>query len=35
MGRTIVVITHNLDIAAQFKKVISLRDGRVVEIYEN
>jgi len=35
MKRTIVVITHNLDIAAQFKKVISLRDGRVVEIYEN
>lgn len=35
MRRTIVVITHNLDIAAQFKKVISLRDGRVVEIYEN
>jgi len=35
MKRTIVVITHNLDIAAQFKKVISIRDGRVVEIYEN
>lgn len=33
--KTIVVITHNLDIARQFKRVISLRDGRVVEIYDN
>lgn len=35
MRKTIVVITHNLDIASQFKRVISLRDGRVVEIHEN
>jgi putative ABC transport system ATP-binding protein len=35
MKKTIVVITHNLDIASKFKKVISLRDGRVVEIREN
>jgi putative ABC transport system ATP-binding protein len=35
LKKTIVIITHNLDIASQFKRVISLRDGRVVEIYEN
>lgn len=35
LRKTIVVITHNLDIASKFKRVISLRDGRVVEIYEN
>jgi putative ABC transport system ATP-binding protein len=33
--KTIIVITHNLDIASQFRKVISLRDGRVIEINEN
>jgi len=35
MKKTIVVITHNLEIASKFKRVISLRDGKVVEIYEN
>jgi len=35
MKKTIVVITHNLDIASKFKRVISIRDGRLVEIYEN
>lgn len=34
-GKTIVVITHNLDIAARFKKVISITDGRIVDIHEN
>lgn len=35
MQKTIVVITHNLDIASKFKRVISIRDGRLVEIHEN
>lgn len=35
MDKTIVVITHNLDIAARFKKVISIMDGRLVDIHEN
>lgn len=33
--KTIIVITHNMEIASKFKKVISLRDGRIVEVYEN
>jgi len=34
-GKTIVVITHNLEIAARFKKVISIMDGKLVDIHEN
>ncbi len=35
LKKTIVVITHNLDIASEFKRVISLRDGQVIEVHEN
>lgn len=31
-GRTIVMVTHEADIAARCKKVISLRDGRIASI---
>jgi len=31
-GRTIVMVTHEPDIAARCKKVISLRDGRIASI---
>jgi ABC-type methionine transport system ATPase subunit len=30
-GRTVVLITHEPDVAEQAKRVISLSDGRVVE----
>jgi putative ABC transport system ATP-binding protein len=35
MKKTVVIITHNLDIASKCRKVISIRDGRIVEIHEN
>lgn len=35
LGKTIVIITHNIEIAAKTKKVISIRDGRIQEIREN
>jgi len=34
-GKTLVVITHNPDVAAHAKRVISIRDGAIVEITEN
>ena len=30
-GRTIVLITHEADVAAQARRVVRLRDGEVVE----
>ncbi|MEK6555752.1 MAG: ABC transporter permease, partial [Bdellovibrionota bacterium] len=34
-GRTVVVITHDAEVAARCKKIIRLRDGQVSEIVEN
>lgn len=34
-GKTVVIITHNIDLANRTKKVIMIRDGRVDEIREN
>ncbi len=34
-GRTVILITHDNDIAAQAKRVIRIRDGRVEEDYIN
>jgi len=34
-GKTLVVITHNPDVASHAKRVISIRDGAIVEIREN
>ena len=34
-GRTIVMVTHEPDIAARAKRVVRLRDGRVASITEN
>jgi putative ABC transport system ATP-binding protein len=34
-GKTLVVITHNPDVAAHARRVISVRDGTIVEIREN
>lgn len=34
-GKTLVIITHNLEVANRAGKVISLRDGRVESITEN
>ncbi len=34
-GRTIVMVTHEPDIAARAKKVISLRDGKIASITHN
>ncbi len=35
LGRTIVLITHEPDIAEYAKRIISVRDGRIVEDREN
>jgi putative ABC transport system ATP-binding protein len=32
-GRTVVLITHEADIAAFAKRVIRLRDGQIIEDY--
>ena len=34
-GRTIVMVTHESDIAARAKRVISLRDGRIASDVKN
>ncbi len=34
-GRTVILITHDNDIAAQAKRVIKIMDGRIVEDYMN
>ena len=34
-GQTIVVVTHEPDIAAHSERVVRLRDGRIVEDYAN
>ena len=34
-GRTVVIITHDLDIAAQARRVICIRDGQIEREYEN
>ena len=34
-GRTVILITHDNDIAAQAKRVIKIMDGRIVEDYLN
>jgi putative ABC transport system ATP-binding protein len=34
-GKTLVVITHNPEVASHAKRVISIRDGAIVEIREN
>ena len=34
-GRTIVMVTHEPDIAARAKTVISLRDGKIESITHN
>jgi putative ABC transport system ATP-binding protein len=34
-GKTLVIITHNPDVAAHAERVISIRDGSIVEIREN
>lgn len=33
--KTIVMITHNMELAAKAKKIISIRDGMIAEIKEN
>jgi putative ABC transport system ATP-binding protein len=30
-GQTLIMVTHNLDLAARAKRVITMRDGRIVE----
>lgn len=34
-GKTVIVITHDPEIAAQAKRVIRLKDGRIIEDYWN
>lgn len=34
-GRTVIIITHDNEIAAQAKRVIRIRDGRIENDYEN
>ncbi len=34
-GRTVILITHDNDIAAQAKRVIKIMDGEIVEDYMN
>ena len=31
IGATLVVVTHDLEVAARLERVVSLRDGRVVD----
>lgn len=34
-GKTVIVITHDPDIAAQSRRVVRLEDGKIVEDYMN
>ncbi|MDO5392068.1 MAG: ABC transporter ATP-binding protein [Eubacteriales bacterium] len=34
-GRTVIIITHDDEIAAQAKRIIRIMDGKIVEDYEN
>ncbi len=34
-GHTIVMITHELDIASHAKRVISIRDGKIIDDRKN
>ena len=34
-GRTVILITHDNDIAARAKRVIKIMDGKIEEDYEN
>ena len=34
-GRTVIIITHDDDIARQAKRIIRIMDGKIVEDYEN
>ncbi|MDG6904794.1 MAG: ABC transporter ATP-binding protein [Nitrososphaerota archaeon] len=34
-GKTIVLITHNIDVAKRAKKVVSIRDGKIEGIHSN
>ncbi len=34
-GKTIVLITHNVDVAKRAKKVVSIRDGKIEGIHSN
>ncbi len=34
-GKTLVIITHNPEVASHAQRVISIRDGSIVEIKEN
>ena len=33
-GRTVILITHDTQIASQAKRVIKIMDGKVIEDYE-
>jgi putative ABC transport system ATP-binding protein len=33
-GRTVIIITHDNDIAAQAERVIRIKDGHIVEDYQ-
>jgi putative ABC transport system ATP-binding protein len=34
-GRTVVVITHENDVAARAKRIIRMRDGKIIEDVRN
>lgn len=34
-GKTIILITHNHELAAETERIITLKDGRVVDVHEN
>lgn len=34
-GRTVILITHDNEIASQARRVIKIMDGKIVEDYEN
>ena len=34
-GRTVILITHDNEIAAQARRVIRIKDGRIEKDYEN
>ena len=34
-GRTVIVITHDSEIAAQAERVIRIKDGKITEDYRN